>query len=176
MLYLDLYLLHWRGSVPLAETLEAFGTLQLAGKIRNYGVSNFDVEDMQEAIQLEGGRAIATNQVLYNLMRRGIEWNLLSWCRQQNIRIMAYSPIEQGRLLKHRTLKTIAQERGVTAAQVAIAWLLHQENVKVIPKSSRIDHVEQNYAALDLKLSPEELAALDAAAPPPTKPVTLEML
>jgi diketogulonate reductase-like aldo/keto reductase len=109
-------------------------------------------------------------------MRRGIEWNLLPWCRQQGIPIMAYSPIEQGRLLNNRTLKMIAQEREVTAAQVAIAWLLHQDNVIVIPKSSRIDHVEQNYAALNLKLSAEELATLDAAFPAPTKPVSLEML
>ena len=174
--YLDLYLLHWRGSVPLAETLEAFQTLQQSGKIRSYGVSNFDVEDMEEAIGLKDGKGIATNQVLYNLMRRGIEWNLLPWCRQQGIPIMAYSPIEQGRLLNNRTLKMIAQQREVTAAQVAIAWLLHQENVIVIPKSSRIDHVEQNYAALNLKLSAEELAALDAAFPPPTKLVPLEML
>lgn len=182
--YLDLYLLHWRGSIPLAETLEAFQTLQQTGKIRSYGVSNFDVEDMEEASQLKGGNAIAqrcvssiaTNQVLYNLMRRGIEWNLLPWCRERNIPIMAYSPIEQGRLLNNRTLKAIAQERGVTAAQVALAWVLHQENVIVIPKSSRIDHLEQNCAALDLKLSADELAALDAAFPPPTKPVPLEML
>ncbi|WP_347269495.1 aldo/keto reductase [Trichocoleus sp. FACHB-90] len=174
--YLDLYLLHWRGSVPLAETLEAFQTLQQSGKIRSYGVSNFDAEDMEEAIGLKDGKGIATNQVLYNLMRRGIEWNLLPWCRQQGIPIMAYSPIEQGRLLNNGTLKTIAQEREVTAAQVAIAWLLHQENVIVIPKSSRINHVEQNYAALNLKLSAEELATLDAAFPAPTKPVSLEML
>lgn len=174
--YLDLYLLHWRSDVPLAETLEAFETLQQSGKIRSYGVSNFDVEDMEEASQLKGGKGIVTNQVLYNLMRRGIEWNLLPWCRQQNIPIMAYSPIEQGRLLNNRTLKAIAQQQGVTAAVVAIAWLLHQDNVIVIPKSSRIDHVEQNYAAKDLKLSAEELAALDVAFPPPTKPVGLEML
>ncbi|MEP0772436.1 aldo/keto reductase [Trichocoleus sp. ST-U1] len=174
--YLDLYLLHWRGSVPLAETLEAFQILQKSGKIRSYGVSNFDVEDMEEAFGLKDGKGIATNQVLYNLMRRGIEWNLLPWCRQQGIPIMAYSPIEQGRLLNNRTLKAIAGERGVTAAQVAIAWLLHQDNVIVIPKSSRIDHVEQNYAALNLKLSADELASLDAAFPPPTKPVSLEML
>ncbi|MBW4680802.1 MAG: aldo/keto reductase [Microcoleus vaginatus WJT46-NPBG5] len=174
--YLDLYLLHWRGSVPLAETLEAFQALQQAGKISSYGVSNFNVGDMEEASQLKGGNAIATNQVLYNLMRRGIEWDLLPWCRQQGIPIMAYSPIEQGRLLKHGTLNTIAQERGVSAAQVAIAWLLHQDNVIVIPKSSRIDHVEQNYAALNLKLSDDELTALDAAFPPPNKPVSLEML
>jgi diketogulonate reductase-like aldo/keto reductase len=174
--YLDLYLLHWRGSIPLGETLEALQTLQQSGKIRSYGVSNFDVEDMEEAIGLQDGKGIATNQVLYNLMRRGIEWNLLPWCQQRGIPIMAYSPIEQGRLLNNGTLKTIAQERGVTAAQVAIAWLLHQDNVIVIPKSSRIDHVEQNYAALNLKLSAEELAALDAAFPPPTKIVPLEML
>lgn len=174
--YLDLYLLHWRGSIPLTETLEAFQTLQQAGKIRSYGVSNFDVEDMQEASQLKGGKEIVTNQVLYNLTRRGIEWDLLPWCQQQNIPIMAYSPIEQGRLLNHRTLNGIAQERGVTAAQVALAWVLHQENVMVIPKSSRIDHIELNYAALNLKLSADELAALDAAFPPPTKAVPLETI
>jgi len=174
--YLDLYLLHWRGSVPLVETLEALQTLQQSGKIRSYGVSNFDAEDMEEAIGLKDGKGIATNQVLYNLMRRGIEWNLLPWCQQRGIPMMAYSPIEQGRLLNNGTLKMIAQEREVTAAQVAIAWLLHQDNVIVIPKSSRIDHVEQNYAALNLKLSAEELAALDAAFPPPTKLVPLEML
>jgi diketogulonate reductase-like aldo/keto reductase len=174
--YLDLYLLHWRGSVPLVKTLEAFQTLQRAGKIRSYGVSNFDVADMEEVTHLKGGDAIATNQVLYNLTRRGIEWNLLPWCRQREIPIMAYSPIEQGRLLNNRTLKAIAQEKGVTPAQVAIAWLLHQDNVIVIPKASRIDHVEQNYAALELQLSSEELDTLDAAFPPPNKPVSLEML
>lgn len=174
--YLDLYLLHWRGSIPLAETLEAFQTLQQAGKIRSYGVSNFDVEDIEEASQLKGGNAVATNQVLYNLMRRGIEWDLLPWCRERNIPIMAYSPIEQGRLLNEQTIKAIAQKRGVTSAQVALAWVLHQANVIVIPKSSRIDHIEQNYAALNLKLSADELATLDAAFPPPTKPVPLEML
>jgi diketogulonate reductase-like aldo/keto reductase len=174
--YLDLYLLHWRGSVPLAETLDAFQTLQQAGKIRSYGVSNFDTEDMEEVIQLKGGSAIATNQVLYNLTRRGVELNLLPWCQRRKIPIMAYSPIEQGRLLNHRALDAIAQDRGVTAAQVAIAWLLYQEEVVVIPKANRIDHVEQNYAALQLQLREEELASLDAAFPPPVKPVPLEML
>jgi len=174
--YLDLYLLHWRGSVPLMETLAAFQTLQQAGKIRAYGVSNFDVKDMEEVSQLKGGKAIVTNQVLYNLTRRGIEWNLLPWCRQHDLPIMAYSPIEQGRLLNDHTLMAVAQARGVTTAQVAIAWLLHQEGVIVIPKASRIEHVEQNYAALELKLSAEELATLEAAFPPPAKPVPLEML
>lgn len=174
--YIDLYLLHWRGSIPLAETLEAFQTLQQAGKIRSYGVSNFDVEDMEEVSQLKGGNAVVTNQVLYNLMRRGIELNLLPWCREHNIPIMAYSPIEQGRLLNNRTLNTLAQKRGVTAAQIALAWVLHQENVIAIPKSSRIDHLEQNFAALNLKLNADELAALDAAFPLPTKPVPLQMI
>ncbi|MBW4517482.1 MAG: aldo/keto reductase [Timaviella obliquedivisa GSE-PSE-MK23-08B] len=174
--YLDLYLLHWRGSVPLTETLEAFQTLQQSGKIRSYGVSNFDVAEMQGAVSLKGGNGIVTNQVLYNLTRRGIEQNLLPWCRQQNIPIMAYSPIEQGRLLNSRTLKAIAQERGVSTAQIAIAWLLHQDNVIVIPKSSHVDHVGQNRAALDLKLSAEELNILETAFPVPTHSVPLEML
>lgn len=174
--YLDLYLLHWRGAVRLPEVLEGFQRLQQAGKIRGYGVSNFDVDDLKEAIQLNGGNGIATNQILYNLMRRGVEWDLLPWCRQHHLPIMAYSPLEQGRLLPHPTLKTIARSRGVSVAQVAIAWLLHQPDVIVIPKSSRIEHVEQNYAALNLQLSPEELTQLDAAFPAPTRSVALEML
>jgi diketogulonate reductase-like aldo/keto reductase len=174
--YLDLYLLHWRGSVPLSETLEALQTLQQAGKIRDYGVSNFDLDDLQEARALPGGTSIATNQVLYNLMRRGVEWDLLPWCRQHSIPIMAYSPVEQGRLLNNRTLNAIAQQREVTPAQVAIAWLLQQDNVIVIPKASTIAHVEQNRAALDLQLTPDDLSALDAAFPPPSKRVALEML
>lgn len=174
--YLDLYLLHWRGSVPLAETLEAFRTLQEAGKILDYGVSNFDVNDMEEAIALPFGNGIAMNQVLYNLTRRGIERELLPWCCERGISIMAYSPIEQGRILNNRTLKEIARERNATPARVAIAWLLHRPDVIVIPKSSRIKGVEDNRAALDLKLSPEELERLDTAFPAPTKPVPLEML
>lgn len=174
--YLDLYLLHWRGSIPLAQTLEAFEALRLAGKIRSYGVSNFDIKDMTETCQLAGGEAIVTNQVLYNLMRRGIEWDLLPWCQKKGIAVMAYSPVEQGRLLQNPALQALALERGVSAAQLALAWLLHQQNVVVIPKSSRIEHVEQNRAALQLQLSLEELARLDEVFPPPTKPMQLEML
>jgi diketogulonate reductase-like aldo/keto reductase len=174
--YLDLYLLHWRGSVPLSETLEALQTLQKMGKIRDYGVSNFDLDDIQEASALPGGAAIATNQVLYNLMRRGVEWDLLPWCRKHGIPIMAYSPVEQGRLLMNRTLQSIAQQRGVTPAQIAIAWLLQQDNVIVIPKASTIAHVEQNRSALDLQLTPDDLSALDATFPPPSKRAVLEML
>ena len=174
--YLDLYLLHWRGGVSLSSTLEAFQVLKQSGKIRDYGVSNFSPEDMEEASKLPGGAGIATNQVLYNLMRRGVEWDLLPWCRNHGLPVMAYSPVEQGRLLKNPKLQAIAQQRGVTPAALAIAWLLHQDNIIVIPKSSSIAHVEENRAALDLQLSVDDLAALDAAFPPPTKRVALEML
>lgn len=174
--YLDLYLLHWRGTVPLAETLEALETLQSQGKIRAYGVSNFDCRDMEEAWLLKAGKMITVNQVLYNLMRRGIEWDLLPWCRQHQVPIMAYSPVEQGRLLRHPTLQSIAERRQVSTAQLAIAWLLHQDQTIVIPKASSIAHIEQNQAALDLSLSPEELQVLDTAFPPPTQPVPLAML
>jgi diketogulonate reductase-like aldo/keto reductase len=174
--YLDLYLLHWRSSVPLEETLRAFQKLHQSGKIRSYGVSNFDTKDMKKAVSISGGKEIVTNQVLYNLMRRGVEWDLLPWCRQQNIPIMAYSPIEQGRLLQNQTLQTIATDRNVTVAEVAIAWLLHQDQVIVIPKSSNIAHVEKNRAALDLKLTIEELQMLDTAFPAPKRSVPLEMI
>ncbi len=174
--YLDLYLLHWRSSVPLSETLEAFQALKQAGKIRDYGVSNFDVDDMKEAVGLEGGNLIATNQILYNLSRRGVELTLLPWCKRQKMPVMAYSPIEQGRLLSNQALKQIAQARGFTEAQIAIAWLLHQDNIIVIPKASKIEHTEQNYAALDISLSAEELKKLDMAFPKPNHPVPLEML
>lgn len=174
--YLDLYLQHWRGSVPLAETLEALQTLKQAGKIRDYGVSNFDTDDMAEALALPCGQEIATNQILYNLTRRGVEWDLLPWCRAHQIPVMAYSPVEQGRLLRHPTLQTIAQQHGASAAQIAISWLLHQEQMIVIPKSSSISHVEENRAALDLRLSGDDLNALDAAFRPPSKRVALEVL
>jgi diketogulonate reductase-like aldo/keto reductase len=164
--YLDLYLLHWRGSAPLSDTLEAFQVLKQAGKIRDYGMSNFDLAGMQEARQLPGGAAIATNQVRYNLMYRNVEADLLPWCREQQMPLMAYSPVERGQLLKDDRLHAFAQQRGVTTAQMAIAWLLHQDNVVVIPKASSVAHVKQNYAALTLQLSAEELVALDAAFPP----------
>jgi diketogulonate reductase-like aldo/keto reductase len=173
--YLDLYLLHWRGSVPLSETFEALLELQQAGKIRDFGVSNFDQDDLVEARQFDQ-HLTATDQVLYNLSRRGIEWDVLPWCRQQGIPVMAYSPIEQGRLLKNKALGAIADRLNVTPAQVAIAWLLHQENVVVIPKSSRQDRIQENYAALDITLSNMDLAALDQAFPPPIRSQPLEML
>jgi diketogulonate reductase-like aldo/keto reductase len=172
---IDLYLLHWRGSPPLADTLAAFATLMNDGKIRHWGVSNFDADDMAELWSL-GGDAVATNQVLYNLTRRGIEHDLVPACRKRHVPIMAYSPIEQGRLLRHRALKEIGDRHGATPAQVALAWLLQQDGTIVIPKSSNDAHVRENRAAASVKLTAADLAALDAAFPPPKGPHTLEML
>jgi diketogulonate reductase-like aldo/keto reductase len=173
---LDLYLLHWRGPVPLEETLDAFTTLVRAGKIRYWGVSNFNVSDMQELVDLPGGAGVTTNQVLYNLTRRGIEYDLLPWCRQRGIPIMAYSPIEQGRLLSDPTLQAVAARHGATSAQVALAWVLRQDGVNAIPKAGTLEHVRENRAALDLYFSKQDLAMFDRAFPPPTRPQPLEML
>jgi diketogulonate reductase-like aldo/keto reductase len=173
---IDLYLLHWRASVPLAETLEAFETLQRAGKIRHWGVSNFDSDDMAQLVRLTGGAGVATNQVLYNLTRRGIEYDLLPWSRTHAIPIMAYSPIEQGRLLTHPELKRIARTHAATPAQVALAWVLRGPGVMAIPKAGTVAHVRENRAALDLRLTAEDLASLDRAFPPPDGPQPLEML
>ncbi len=173
---LDLYLLHWRGPAPLKETLAGFQALQQAGKIRAWGVSNFDPDDLAELRALPGGQACATNQVLYNLARRGIEWDLLPACQAQGMPIMAYSPIEQGRLLRDRTLGQVAKRHGASPAQVALAWLLRQPGVIVIPKSGEPQHVRDNHAALGLQLDGEDLAALDRAWPPPRGASALEML
>ncbi len=173
---IDLYLLHWRGGVPLAETLEAFAALLESGKILSWGVSNFDTDDMQELAGLPGGTGCATNQVLYNLTRRGIAFDLLPWCRQHHIPLMAYSPVEQGRLLGQSALKAIAARHDATPAQVALAWLLRQPDLIVIPKATNPAHVRENRAALDLALTGEDLADLDKAFPPPTRKRPLEML
>jgi diketogulonate reductase-like aldo/keto reductase len=173
---LDLYLLHWRGDVPLAETLDAFAALQRAGKIRAWGVSNFDLDDMKELRSSAHAKSCALNQVLYNLTRRGIEWDLLPWCRDHRLPIMAYSPIEQGRLLAHPALRRLAKERGVTPAQLALAWVLHQTGVIAIPKAVRPDHLRENRAAADLTLSAAELGELDKALPPPRRSEPLAML
>lgn len=170
--YLDLYLLHWRGSVPVTETVAAFEELKAAGKIRRWGVSNFDLAEMAAL----DGSAVATNQVLYNLSRRGIEWELLPWCRERQIPIMAYSPLEQGRILANKTLLRLARARGVSAAQLALAWVLSRDGVIAIPKASHPDHVREIRAALDLAPGAEELAALDSAFPPPQGRGELEML
>lgn len=173
--YLDLYLLHWRGHVPLAETVETMERLVAAGKIRRWGVSNLDTRDMQELLAA-GGAACATNQVLYNLTRRGPEHDLLPWLREHKMPVMAYSPVEQGRLLTNQALQHVATRLGVTPAQVALAWVLHGDQVLTIPKAGRVAHVQQNRAAADLVLSPADLAELDEAFPRPQQRQPLAML
>ncbi|AFZ33705.1 Aldehyde reductase [Stanieria cyanosphaera PCC 7437] len=173
--YIDLYLLHWRGSIPLSETLEALQHLKQAGKILDYGVSNFDVDDMEEALSLPGGDVIATNQVLYNLMRRGIEWDLLPWCKDRHIPIMAYSPIEQKAFINHPKLAAIAKQHHATPTQIALNWLLRQDNVISIPKATNLNHVRENRAALDINLTEEDLKEIDRIFPPPNRKQTLAM-
>jgi diketogulonate reductase-like aldo/keto reductase len=173
---IDLYLLHWRGSTPLQHTLEAFIQLQREGKIRHWGVSNFDTDDMEELLALPGGDTCATNQVLYNLKRRRIEYDLVPFCRERNIPIMAYSPIEQGRLLGVAALKEVASRHEATTAQVALAWLLGKPATIVIPKATNAVHLRENFAALDLRLTDDDVAVLDRAFPPPEKKYALEML
>ena len=173
---LDLYLLHWRGSLPLEGTLAGFGELVRAGKIRYWGVSNFDVSDMEELTGLLGGEEVATDQVLYNPARRGIEWDLLPWCRQRGLPIMAYSPIEQGRLLDHPAIHAVATRHGATPAQVTLAWVLRLDGVIAIPQAGRPKHVRENRGAIELRLTKRDLAELDRAFPPPDGPRPLEML
>ncbi|MDO6416055.1 aldo/keto reductase [Sphingomonas sp. BIUV-7] len=172
---IDLYLLHWRGNVPLDETVDAMSRLMNAGKILRWGVSNFDTEDMEE-LMAAGGSACATNQILYNLTRRGPEHDLLPWLADHDIPIMAYSPVEQGRLLRHRLLVDVAARIGATPAQVALAWTMRQGDVIAIPKAASVAHVQENRAAADLDLSTDDLAALDAAFPRPRDRLALEML
>ncbi|MGA1799066.1 aldo/keto reductase [Sphingomonas sp. 4RDLI-65] len=172
---LDLYLLHWRGSVPLAETIEAMEALKTAGKIRHWGVSNLDTDDM-EALIAAGGDGCATDQILYNLGRRGPEHDLLPWLRARAMPVMAYSPVEQGRLLADRTLAQVAKTIGAPPAQVALAWVMYHGDVIAIPKAGTVVHVQENRAAADLVLSTEDLAALDTAFPRPRARRPLDML
>ena len=169
---LDLYLLHWRGSVPLAETLEGFEQLLNDGKIRYWGVSNFDVDDMEEL----SPSIAATNQVLYNVSRRSIEFDLLPWCSEKGIPIMAYSPLEQARLSRDKTLQRIAAHHRATASQIALAWVLRQPQVIAIPKAGNTTHVQENRAAVNIQLRAADLQQLDEAFPPPRRKKSLEML
>jgi len=172
---IDLYLLHWRGGVRLAETYEGFFRLREAGKIADFGVSNFDVNDMEEAAGLDKGLT-GTNQVLYCLSRRGPEYDLLPWMRQRSIPLMAYSPLDQGRLLGNATLKKLAGDLRCTPAQLALAWVLAQPGVVTIPKSMARERVKENLGAVEVKLSPQILAELDKAFPPPKGKQSLQML
>lgn len=173
--HLDLYLLHWRGDYPLSETVEAFEALKEAGAIRDWGVSNFDLPDMEELVTVPNGEEVATDQVLYNLYHREVETALFPWCLKRHIPIMAYSPIEQGRMLEDPLLKEIASHHGITPAQVALAWLLQKQEVIVIAKASKIEHVRQNREALDVQLTIRDLEALDQAYPPPRRPTPLKV-
>ncbi|MGX7876468.1 aldo/keto reductase [Mesorhizobium sp. ORM6] len=173
---IDLYLLHWPGSVPLSETVEAFEALKEAGKIRHWGVSNFDTDEMQDLAGLPDGGNVQTNQVLYNLVRRGLEFDLAPWSQRRGIPLMAYSPVEQGALARNARLDAVAARHGATAAQIALAWVMHQDGVIAIPKASSQEHVRQNFAALDIELAGEDLADLDRAFPPPTRKRGLEMI
>jgi diketogulonate reductase-like aldo/keto reductase len=173
---IDLYLLHWPGSVPLSETIAGFIELQKAGKIRHYGVSNFDVSEMQQLWKLAGGPSVATNQILYNLSRRNVEWNLLPWLRERKIPIMAYSPLEQARLIENKKLSAFAARGHMTPAQSALAWLLTREDIIVIPKTSSRERLKENLGSLTRTLSSAELSELDQLFPPPSAPHPLEML
>ena len=170
---IDLYLLHWRGSTPLEETVEAFEQLRAQSKIRHWGVSNFDVTDLQELDRPD----CSANQVLYNLEARGIEFDLLPWCRERDLPVVAYSPVGRGgSMLGHRTLKQVAQRHDATPAQIALAWILRQPQIIAIPKAGDPDHVRANAAAADLQLTAQDLADLDSAFPPPLKKEPLAML
>lgn len=173
---LDLYLLHWPGAVPLEETVATFEALQREGKIRQWGISNFDREGMEEVQAAPGGRAVQANQVLYNLGERGVEWDLLPWLRERGIPLMAYSPFDEGRLLNDRRLAAFARDHGMRPAQVALAWLLAQDGVIAIPKTGRRERAEENAQAWQHPLTREQLAQLDALFPPPDGPTPLAML
>ena len=173
---IDLYLLHWRGSVPFAETVAAFTALQKAGKIRHFGVSNLDLAGMQEWWKVAGGSTTAANQLLYNLTRRGIEWDLLPWLQERRVPVMAYSPIEQARLLNDAGLAGFAKRHGMTPSQAALAWLLSKDGVIVIPKTARRERLKENLGALEHSLTAMQLAELDRLFPPPAGPQPLDML
>ena len=173
---LDLYLYHWRGAVPLAETVPALEELVARGKIRRWGVSNFDVSDLEELVSVPGGENVAANQVLYNLERRGIEFDLLPWCREHGVAVMAYSPLDEGPLAHHPKLRPLASGLGITPAQLAIAWAARDRLVCAIPKASTPEHVRSNRAAADVRLDDETLAALDAAFAPPRRKQRLQMI
>jgi diketogulonate reductase-like aldo/keto reductase len=172
---IDCYLYHWRGAVPLAETVAALGELVAAGKIARWGVSNFDVADLEELVAIAGGEQVAANQVLYNLARRGIEFDLLPWCAARGIDVMAYSPLDEGRLPAHRALGALAARLGVAPAQLALAWVMRDPNVVAIPKASHPQHVRANRDAARLVLDSATLAELDRVFPPPRRKTALEM-
>jgi diketogulonate reductase-like aldo/keto reductase len=172
---LDLYLLHWRGPIALQDTVAAFEELRGRGLVRHWGVSNFDLPDLLELRRVDGGTAVEADEVLYNLMHRAIEWDLLPWCLQNGMPVIAYSPIEQGQLVGHPVLRFIAGKHKATSTQVALAWVLRVPGVCAIPETGSPEHLRQNRAALDIELDDEDLLKLDAAFPPPSMPQPLEV-
>ncbi len=174
--WLDLYLLHWRGEVPLRETIAGFEALLASGKIKHWGVSNLDTGEMKELQALPSGAHCTADQVLYHLRCRGIEWDLLPLCRQTGVAVMAYSPFDEGRLLRNRQLAGLARGLDSTPAQVALAWLLRQKNVVAIPKASDAAHVEDNYRALALSIADDVAAEIDRLFPPPAGATPLAMI
>lgn len=173
--WLDLYLLHWRGSVPLTETIEGMEALKREGKIRAWGVSNLDLQDMDELAGANGGDC-ATDQILYNVTRRGPEFDLLPALAERGVPVMAYSPVEQGRLPRDGALKAVAERHGVTTYQVALAWAVRGANVMAIPKAGNAAHVHQNHRALDLNLTPDDITEIDIEFSPPKRASRLDML
>ena len=173
---IDLYLLHWEGQYSFEETIAGMQDLLAQGKIKSWGVSNMDVAEMEEFYSLPKGNTCAVNQVLYNLSRRGIEFDLLPWCGKKSLAVMAYSPVEQGRILRDKTIAHVAKRHDATPAQVALAWVLRIPGILAIPKAGTVAHVEENAACMNLKLTAEDYAELDAAFPAPTRKRSLEML
>jgi diketogulonate reductase-like aldo/keto reductase len=174
--HIDLYLLHWRQGEKLSGVVETFNELVGAGKIRHWGVSNFDVDDLQELRALPGGAKVASNQVLYNVSRRGIEYDLLPQARERGLNVMAYTPIEPARILRSTTLRDIARRHHATPVQIALAWVIRQDGVMAIPRTSSPEHVRENAGAIDIELSARDLQEIDRGMPPPTEPQSLEMI
>lgn len=174
--YLDLYLLHWQGRHPFEETVQAMLELQAEGKIKQWGVSNMDVEEMDRFYAIPGGETCAADEVLYNLIRRGVEYDLIPWCRKHKIPVIAYSPVEQGRILEHRLLTEIAEQHHVTPAQIALAWVIRNPGIIAIPKAASVKHVQENFKSLFIRLSEDDLKQLDRVFPKPRRKMPLEML
>ena len=173
---IDVYLLHWRGGVPLAETVATLESLVAAGKIARWGVSNFDVADLEELAALDAGAHVAANQVLYNPARRGIEYDLLPWCSSRGVDVMAYSPLDEGALAGDRKLQSIGERIGLSASQLAIAWTMRHEHVAAIPKASRVEHVHANAKAAEIVLDVQTLRDIDRAFPPPSRKQRLAII
>ncbi len=164
---LDLYLLHWPGSIPLAQTVEAFERLRDAGRLREWGVSNFDTDDMQALWAVDGGARCAANQIWYSVSQRGAEFDLLPWMRERGLPLMAYSPIDQAALAADRTLAAIGRCVQASAAQVALAWAMRAGDVIAIPKAVKVDHQRDNLASTRLTLDAEAISAIDRSFPAP---------